>query len=220
MRSSETLNELAAALAKAQGLMSNATLNKVNPHFRSKYADLAAIRDAVTVPLASNGLAVVQIIGSDEHGAFLTTRMVHASGQWIESIHPLPNSAKPQEFGSALTYARRYSLAALCGISAEEDDDANGANETRVETTRTPQQQSRTATPQPKNGKTTTEGWVSQVSERIKTFKTERQIDDWIAANEANLSRLRGADAKLADDLDGLILERRGELKPNALQAG
>jgi hypothetical protein len=74
--------------------------------------------------LSANGLAFVQTISD----GVLHTRLLHTSGQWIASEHPLPMSGKPQEIGSALTYARRYSLSALLGIAADEDDDANAAS--------------------------------------------------------------------------------------------
>ena len=121
MKTSEQISELAAALAAAQGMMQNAIMNRVNPHFKSKYADLAAIWDAARKPLSANGLSIVQTIGD----GVLHTRLLHTSGQWIASEHPLPLSGRPQEIGSALTYARRYSLSALIGIAADEDDDAN-----------------------------------------------------------------------------------------------
>ena len=119
MKTSEQISELAAA----QGMMENAIMNRINPHFKSKYADLAAIFDAARKPLSANGLAIVQTIGD----GVLHTRLLHTSGQWIASEHPLPMSGRPQEIGSALTYARRYSLSALIGIAADEDDDATGA---------------------------------------------------------------------------------------------
>jgi ERF superfamily len=123
MNTSDQIDELAAALAKAQGMMENAVMNRINPHFKSKYADLAAIRDVSREPLSANGLAIVQTIGD----GVLHTRLLHTSGQWIASEHPLPMSGRPQEIGSALTYARRYSLSALIGIATDEDDDATGA---------------------------------------------------------------------------------------------
>lgn len=131
MRTSENINELAAALAKAQAKIENAPLNKSNPHFKSKYADLAAIREAVTKPLTDQGLSYVQMTGKDDAGQFvLFTRLMHTSGQWLESVYPLPVSVdKQQAMGSAITYARRYSLAAVCGVAAEEDDDGNAASQ-------------------------------------------------------------------------------------------
>jgi hypothetical protein len=130
MKTSENINELAKALAAAQGEIKNAHLNKTNPHFKSRYADLAAIRDAVMPALAKNQIAVFQGtgIGVESQRLCLSTRLVHSSGQWVEINYPLlDDPTKPQIMGSALTYARRYSLAAICGIAAEEDDDANAA---------------------------------------------------------------------------------------------
>ncbi len=129
MTTSEQINEIAAALAKAQNVMKNATLNKVNPHFKSKYADLAGIRDAVIPALTANGIAVVQTLdaASEGVGYCVLTRLLHTSGQWIESLCPIPAAPDMQKMGSAITYARRYSLSAICGIAADEDDDGNAA---------------------------------------------------------------------------------------------
>src|SRR5688572_5865463 len=102
MVTSEQINEIAAALAKAQAGMKNAALNKVNPHFKSRYADLAGIRDTVVPTLAANGIAVVQTLDTDA----LLTRLLHTSGQWIESRCPIPNVPDMQKMGSAITYAR------------------------------------------------------------------------------------------------------------------
>lgn len=131
MRTSENIDQLATALAAAQAEMKNAKLNKVNPHFKSKYADLAEIRDTVTPALSKHGIAVVQGTDAAETGILVVTRLVHKSGQWIESRFPIAYD-KPQTMGSAYTYAKRYSLAAICNIAADEDDDANAANEKPV----------------------------------------------------------------------------------------
>jgi hypothetical protein len=127
---SEQINELVAALSKAQGEMDNAPMLSENPHFRSKYADLASIRNATVPHLAKNGLALFQSISAvNGSGLLLVTRLAHSSGQWVESAYPIPLDSKPHIMGSAITYARRYSWAAICGIAAEEDDDANAAQE-------------------------------------------------------------------------------------------
>lgn len=129
MHTSESIAALSAALAKAQGEMKNAPLNKVNPHFRCKYADLAAIRDATIPALSKNGLAIIQFTTLDDDGRMkLHTRLSHSSGEWVESVYPLPVD-KPQVMGSAITYGKRYSWSAMCGISADEDDDGNAAQE-------------------------------------------------------------------------------------------
>src|ERR1700733_212886 len=110
--------------------MENAKFNKINPHFRNKYADLAAIIDAIKKPLADNGIACAQTTVVIGDAFFLHTTLYHSSGQWISTEYPLPNAPdKPQVMGSALTYARRYELATICGIAAEEDNDAEGVAE-------------------------------------------------------------------------------------------
>lgn len=122
---------LIEALVGAQTELKNVLTTKTNPHFKSRYADLASVRDAVTPILTKYGLAVAQL-GDIVNGAFiLRTRLMHVSGQCLESIYPLPTLLDtPQKMGSAVTYARRYSLAAILGIASEEDDDAEAIERT------------------------------------------------------------------------------------------
>ena len=124
---SSSIGKLAEALSKAQGKMENAKKDSLNPHFKSKYADLASIIDEIRIPFSTNGLSFVQSIHPTENGIRLITKILHVSGEWIESEIPLLFSKQDmQGFGSALTYARRYGLSALVGI-AQEDDDGNHA---------------------------------------------------------------------------------------------
>jgi hypothetical protein len=125
---SESIAALAAALSKAQGVMEGATKAGLNPHFKSKYADLASVWDACRKPLADNGLSVVQLPGGDGQTLSVTTILMHESGEWIEGTMTMtPTKNDPQGVGSCLTYARRYALAATVGISPE-DDDGNAAS--------------------------------------------------------------------------------------------
>lgn len=134
MRTSDTIDKLSAALAKAQGSFEGAARSSENPHFRSKYANLAAVVDATREALAENNLAVVQGLGAIvENRLSITTRLIHASGQWLESELQIPLSKlDPQGFGSASTYGRRYALMALLGVPAV-DDDAEAAMERKPE---------------------------------------------------------------------------------------
>ena len=127
---SETIGKLAEALSKAQGSMSAAAMDGNNPHFRSRYATLTAVWDACRKPLADNGLAVVQAFRVDENGLLLlVTKLVHTSGEWMLSEYPVtPQKNDPQGFGSAVTYARRYTLSSLVGVVADDDDDGNAAS--------------------------------------------------------------------------------------------
>lgn len=129
MHSSEAINELAAALAIAQGQVKGAVKDAVNPHFRSKYSDLSSIWDACREALTKNGLSVVQSPGSDKDRVFVTTRLIHKSGQWLEGTVGAP-LAQPsaQATGSVITYLRRYSLAAMVGVVSEDDDAETGSH--------------------------------------------------------------------------------------------
>lgn len=124
---SETINDLSTALAKAQSVMKSAPFDRTNPHFKNKYATLASVIDTIRVPLAEQGLSYTQTTELREGGFVLVTTLRHASGQWVQSEYPLPMGVRPQELGSALTYARRYSLSAIICIAADDDDDAEGA---------------------------------------------------------------------------------------------
>ncbi len=125
---SDQINELATALAKAQSEIQAAELDKVNPHFKSKYSSLNAIWDACRIPLSKNGLSVVQIMDSVGDQLVLVTTLAHSSGQWMKSVIPVISAkATPQALGSALTYCRRYSLSSIVGVTSDEDDDANEA---------------------------------------------------------------------------------------------
>ncbi len=129
MRTSEQIDALAKDLAKAHQHLKNAAKTAENPHFKSKYADLAVIRDTTAPVLANWNLAIVQTTDFNDDGRFyLLTRLIHVSGQWIESAYPLPFIPdKPQTMGSAITYARRYTWSAICGIAAGLDDDGEAA---------------------------------------------------------------------------------------------
>lgn len=128
MEMSEQINELASALAKAQMELGNAKKSSDNPYFKSRYADLAEVLDTCREVLGKNGLSVIQPVGVvNEKTIEVTTMLIHSSGQWVKSTTNMPMvKLDPQAAGSAITYARRYSLAAMVGIS-QADDDGEGA---------------------------------------------------------------------------------------------
>lgn len=128
MKHSEQINEIGAALAKAQKVMKGAKKDSANPFFKSKYADLAAVADACRDALSDNGIAVVQPPSAGDDGRVsVETMLVHSSGQWMsETLTVKPKDDGPQALGSVITYLRRYALAAFAGV-APEDDDAESA---------------------------------------------------------------------------------------------
>ena len=93
MIKSDSIKELATALAKAQGEMEAAKKDSTNPHYKSSYADLASISDACRPVLAKNGIAHTQTFGRSEHGLQIETTLIHSSGQWISSALPVPASS-------------------------------------------------------------------------------------------------------------------------------
>ena len=130
MEKSENINDLAAALAKAQATIKGACKDKNNPFYKSKYADLSNIWDACREALTNNQLSVVQAPEQSEGGGIaVETMLMHSSGQFIASRYVMPitdSKINAQTIGSAITYARRYALAAMVGV-APEDDDGNAA---------------------------------------------------------------------------------------------
>ena len=127
MKTSESIEHLSTALAAAQGALKNPPKNKINPHFKSRYVDLSDGLDAIRECYAKHGLAFVQGTSVMDGIIILNTRIVHKSGQWLESDYPVGGLGRPQEMGSAMTYARRYSLFGLVGVAGEDDDDGNAA---------------------------------------------------------------------------------------------
>ena len=127
MENSIELNELAAALAIAQGQIDDADKSVTNSFFKSKYADLAAVRSVIRKPLADNGLSIVQLPSTDENGISVRTMLMHKSGQYISEVFAIPVQKRDaQGLGSAVSYARRYALMSILNIAAE-DDDGNAA---------------------------------------------------------------------------------------------
>ena len=120
--------EISIALVNAQKAFRPALKTSTNPHFRSRYADLATCIDAVIDGLNDNGIMLMQPLHECSSGVIVETIFIHESGQTISAgrLHVPASKNDPQGYGSALTYARRYSLMAACGI-APEDDDGNDA---------------------------------------------------------------------------------------------
>ena len=123
MNKSDSIKELATALNKAQAEMSGAKKKATNPFFKSKYSDMNAVVDAIRIPFCDNGLSYSQFPIFNDKCVGVETILMHESGEWISSILMLPMVKQdPQTAGSAITYARRYSLQSIAGIPSEDDD--------------------------------------------------------------------------------------------------
>lgn len=129
MKTSESISKIAPALLAAQKAITFAVKDAANPFFKSKYADLPTVIDAVKPALNEAGITFMQSASPSDSGTLaLTTRLIHVSGEWIEdtAVTPLVKN-DPQSYGSAITYLRRYSLAAMTGLY-QDDDDGNAAS--------------------------------------------------------------------------------------------
>lgn len=188
MKHSDELKNLAKALAKFQADIKDPARDKDNPYFKSKYVALDGLLDAVRPVLAANGLSFIQSPVSNGQDMGVATLLMHDSGEWIESdpfmLHAVKND--PQAGGSAITYARRYSLSAVLGVAWDDDDDANMA---------TKGHQSRSnAQNAPAKGDYTKAGRQAEknASSSSQTQKKPTSVDDyyqlvidWARANEA-----------------------------------
>lgn len=134
MKGSGAVRSLAAALAAAQGKFPKIVKTKVakiestKGSYSYKYADLADILEAVRPALVEQNLAVSQPLVFEDGHLWVTAVLLHASGEWIESRYPIKAEGRPQETGSLITYARRYTVGALLGIATDEDDDGSSAS--------------------------------------------------------------------------------------------
>lgn len=129
---SATVAKLAMALSAAQAAMKPPVKDSTNPHLKNKYADMASVIEASRDPLSKNHLAVTQVLHhKGGTGALLITKLIHESGEWIASEYPLVLTQNHQQNGSAITYARRYSLMAILGVAPDDDDDGNAASQKR-----------------------------------------------------------------------------------------
>jgi hypothetical protein len=183
MNSSQSIASLAAALVKAQAKIEGATKDKTNPHFKSKYADLSSVVEAIKKPATDNGLTWTQVMHDAENAARCETIIIHNSGEWLScGVISVPVSKQDaQGYGSALTYARRYSLSAAFGV-APEDDDGNAASAAA-----------------PRLAVTPTAGAKDNISpeQRVKVDKIVSAVTDWLNSGSV-------ADAVLTKENAGL----------------
>ena len=124
MNKSESITKLAASLVKAQSQMGNATKDAKNPFYKSNYADLNSVREAVTPALNANGITVLQPTISIDGNAFVETVLLHESGEFLSSMTQIivAKQNDPQAAGSGISYARRYGLQSLLSVGAQDDD--------------------------------------------------------------------------------------------------
>jgi len=197
MSHSESIKNIALALSKTQAELETALKKKDNPFFKSKYADLGAVWEACQVALAKNELAVAQFNAPEEGGIRLVTMLMHSSGEWIKG-EMLWKSAKDggdiQKQGSAITYMRRYGLAAMVGIVSDEDDDGEQAShifKTARDRTRV----------------------FNACMEDINAAETIEQLEEYNRVNRLDMRKLYKSDDQIGQSLLDAIAAKRKELE-------
>lgn len=170
---SETTASLDAALAKAQAEITTAAKDKINPHFKSKYADLASVAEVCRAVLPKHGISVTQWpVHSDDGRLHMVTRLAHA-GEWLAAEFSVPVAKQdPQGYGSAITYVRRFSLAAASGVVADDDDDGNAASKTAA----APKAASRST--------------YSELQESLRGCSTREDVLKWAAEHAPQIDTL------------------------------
>lgn len=224
------MKQIAEALVKAQKGFSPALKQSNNPHFRSKYADLATCVEAVIDALNNNGIALMQMTHECQDGVTVETVFIHASGELLSAgkLHVPAVKHDAQGYGSALTYARRYSLMAACGI-APEDDDGNAAVKTppRGGVIFAPQQPAPEPKPEPKPQEVV-KGTAEVVDFAMQIFttflpeaKSEKELNTFWKENIATVNQIKSADETKYVELLGAFKKRKDEInKPKGQDNG
>jgi len=163
MLRSDSIGKVASALAKARSDFGLVRKDSVNPHFKSRYADLATVLEAVSFALTQQHLTITQPTRIEDGKLIAETYVIHGeSGEYIGAEYPvLPIKNDPQAYGSALTYARRYLLCSLLGVAADDDDDGNQASHSP------PRQQQPAASPAPAKPPVTFNEWAKKAAAKL-----------------------------------------------------
>lgn len=191
MKTSESVKEIAAALAAAQAEMGRVIKDKtakvqtkIGGGYSFDYADLPSMLDVVKPALAKHNIALVQAAEVPDGVLRLDTRLLHSSGEWIESsLSMKPDDTSPQKIGSAITYARRYALGCMVGVAAEdEDDDGNAAQGNMAQVTQRPRQQP-ASTPPAEPAAKAPPPFVAALWNRVKSEFGEEAREQFAAAS-------------------------------------
>ena len=209
MNKSDSIAKLAMALCEVQKTKLFALTSKKNPFFKSKYADISSVWDAIRLPLTSNGLAITQtFINDNMDGVTIETTLMHISGEYISgSLYIKPEKNTPQGAGSAITYGRRYALMAIVGISPEDDDGERAMARKRNKQRETP--------------KTTTNGSdvPGAVIKKPEPGKTIETWDEFVARKKLSSAEIKEFEDYITESAKSLGMDAQ-TLEDNAVKAG
>ena len=230
MQTSDTIGRIAQALAKAQGEFVNPVRNRTvtvksdRESYEFAYATFDTILDMARPVLARHGLAFMQTVSRDGTAVRVTTRLLHASGEWVEDAVAAPaERAGLQALGSATTYLKRYALTAMLGIAADEDDDANAAEGNHADSSdRTPTQHHHEDAahnpyaiplrPNPSGHGGDWKAWRESVVQRLSGAKDVAEVDGIMSAIAAPLDKLKTTAPKSVEAIRALAESRRDHL--------
>jgi len=198
----EQKNNFAKAFIKAQAEMVNASKDSTNPHFKSKYADLTAVRDACVPFLNKHGIAVLQPVVQLENKQYIKTTLLHESGEEYSCLTEIMHAQNTaQAHGSGITYARRYGLQSLVCIGAEDDDGEKASEK--------PKQEVRND----EDVRVGAENWFKKFKEDAEKCKSFTELDKLYKDNENALKKL----SKVYPDLHGLTITCKNSLESQFL---
>lgn len=208
---SEQIDQLATALAKAQGMMKSAAKSKENPFFKSHYADLPAVWDSCRDALSKNGLAVIQTLQFEGDNIWLETTLAHSGGQWMRSRYPVkPVKPDPQSLGSAQTYARRYALMAMVGVVAEDEDDDAEAAVGRAGNGKAAEPPKRPVAAKADDAAKT---WATNAEAAIHACRSADELTAWEHQNQAAMQKLLAVDKALHKQVNAAAVAKYNELE-------
>lgn len=205
MRTSDLTDKIYPAFIKSQKEMGKLAKDSENPYFKSKYASLEAVLDVVKPVFLENGIAILQGSGSSgEKGINVVTRLIHESGQWIETDFPVPLAKQDaQAAGSASSYGRRYSIKGMASL-AEEDDDGSGASETDPRKDRSDDSM-----------KELTDGQLKELNHLFETLKAEPE-NVQATCRKFSGDRTEATEALMKSEARRLIIKLRAKVKEKA----
>lgn len=211
METSENINLIAGALTKAQSELRGAKQDSENPFYRSKYADLTSVWEACRKPLTDNGLSVVQTTSIGIQGeCIINTMLLHNSGQWIRGNLQMPAESDPQKLGKLITYGRRYGLAAIVGVSPEDDDAESISTDKRKAEPQKKETPAKTQTEPKSENKELDELRVKIFNNSQKMGYTAKQMTDLIAIKFGPGVTTKDLNKKQCQDLIAAIEKGEG----------
>lgn len=218
---SESIGDLAAALAEAQSGLTlpkknrEVTVKTTNGQYKFEYTTLDAMIEHVRESLTAHGLWFIQTITRDNGETCLETMLTHKSGQWVRGRVPVPGGAgKMQEFGSALTYLKRYALAGMLGIASEDDDDANAADGNAVEQKTDKPAPPKSDSPPSPDRKAAAKKWGEDAMEALRAITSDEELSAWHKTNANAVAALRAVNEALHGRVVALIQKKRDDFAP------